>query len=45
MRKKSIRSYNDRELRAVRDEEQSKWWFSMLDILGINVDIGHLLML
>ena len=34
MRKLSIRFYNDREVRAVWDDEQSKWWFSVLDIVG-----------
>ena len=31
--KKSIRFYNDRMVRAVWDEEQSKWWFSATDIV------------
>ena len=31
--KKSIRFYNDREVRAVWDEEHSKWWFSAVDIV------------
>lgn len=31
--KKSIRFYNDRMVRAVWDEEQSKWWFSAIDIV------------
>ena len=31
--KKSIRCYNDREVRAVWDEEHSKWWFSATDIV------------
>ena len=35
MTKISIRFYNDREVRAVWDEEQSKWWFSVLDIVGV----------
>ena len=26
MTKKSIQFYNDREVRAVRDEEHNKWW-------------------
>ncbi len=33
-RKISIRFYNDREVRAVWDDEQSKWWFSVLDVVG-----------
>lgn len=31
--KKSIRFYNDHEVRAVWDEENSKWWFSATDIV------------
>ena len=27
-----------RELRAVRDEEQAKWWFSVLDIVAVLPD-------
>lgn len=30
----SIRFYNDHEVRAVWNEEASKWWFSVLDIVG-----------
>ena len=33
MNKKSIRFYNDHEVRAVWDEEHSKWWFSATDII------------
>jgi len=33
MTKKSIRFYNDYEVRAVWDEENSKWWFSATDIV------------
>lgn len=32
--KLSIRFFNDREVRAVWDDENSKWWFSVLDIIG-----------
>ena len=35
MTKISIRFYNDREVRAVWDEKNSKWWFSVLDIVGV----------
>ncbi len=35
MNKVSIRFYNDREVRAIWDEEHSKWWFSALDIIGV----------
>ena len=31
--KKSIRFFNDREVRAVWDDEHNKWWFSVLDII------------
>ena len=31
--KKSIRFFNDREVRAVWDDENSKWWFSATDIV------------
>ena len=34
MSKKSIRFFNDREVRAVWDEEHSKWWFSATDIVS-----------
>lgn len=35
MSKVSIRFYDDREVRAIWDEENSKWWFSVLDIVGV----------
>ncbi len=35
MSKVSIRFYNDREVRAIWDEENAKWWFSVLDIIGV----------
>lgn len=31
--KTSIRFFNDREVRAVWDEDQNKWWFSATDIV------------
>lgn len=31
--KKSIRFFNDREVRAVWDDANSKWWFSAIDIV------------
>ena len=34
MSKQSIRFYHDHEVRAVWDEDHSKWWFSVLDIIG-----------
>lgn len=35
MSKISIRFFNDREVRAVWDEEYSKWWFNVVDIVSI----------
>lgn len=34
MGKKSIRFFNNREVRAVWDEENAKWWFSATDIVS-----------
>ena len=31
----SIRFFDDREVRSVWDEENAKWWFSVLDIVGV----------
>ena len=36
--KKSIRFYKDHEVRAVWDEEEAKWWFSIVDIVGAITD-------
>ncbi|MEN9400214.1 MAG: hypothetical protein RL632_1317 [Bacteroidota bacterium] len=33
--KLSIRFFDDREIRAIWDEEKAKWWFSVLDIVGV----------
>ena len=33
MNKKSIRFFNDREVRAVWDDDHNKWWFSATDIV------------
>lgn len=35
MSKISIRFFNDREVRTVWDEENSKWWFNVVDIVSI----------
>ncbi len=35
MNKISIRFFDDREVRAVWDDDNSKWWFSVLDIVGV----------
>lgn len=34
----SIRFFDDREVRAVWDEEKNKWWFSVLDIIAVLTD-------
>lgn len=34
MEKVSIRFYNDHEVRAVRNESDSKWYYSVLDVIG-----------
>lgn len=31
----SIRFFDDKEVRAVWDDENAKWWFSVLDIVGV----------
>lgn len=35
MQKVSIRFFEDLEVRAVWDEENSKWWFVVVDIVGV----------
>ena len=38
----SIRFYKDHKVRAIWDEEQNQWWFSVLDIVGaINEQDDH----
>lgn len=34
----SIRFFDDREVRAIWDEENVKWWFSVLDIVAVLTD-------
>ncbi len=34
----SIRFFDDREVRALWDAENSKWWFSVLDIIAVLTD-------
>ncbi len=36
--KVSIRFFNDREVRALWDEKNAKWWFSVLDIVAVLTD-------
>lgn len=38
MSKVSIRFFDDREVRAIWDDDQSKWWFSVLDIVAVLTD-------
>lgn len=35
MSKISIRFFDDKEVRAVWDDEKSKWWFSVFDIIAV----------
>ena len=35
MSKISIRFFGDKEVRAVWDDEKVKWWFSVIDIVGV----------
>ena len=35
MNKVSIRFFDDQEVRAIWDDMNSKWWFSVLDIVGV----------
>ena len=35
IQKVSIRFWGDREVRAIWDDEQQKWWFSVLDVVGV----------
>ena len=41
MSKMSIRFYNDHEVRAVWDDENSKWWFSAVDIAAAVTDSSN----
>ncbi|MBK8227000.1 MAG: Fic family protein [Flavobacteriales bacterium] len=38
MSKISIRFFDDREVRAVWDEDHAKWWFSVLDMVAVLTD-------
>jgi cell filamentation protein len=37
-KKISIRFFEDREVRAIWDDQNSKWWFSVLDIIAVFTD-------
>ena len=42
MSKKSIRFFNDREVRAVWDDENNCWWFSATDVVrSINDELDY----
>lgn len=34
----SIRFFDNREVRALWDEQNAKWWFSVLDIIAVLTD-------
>ena len=34
----SIRFFDDREVRAVWDDQNARWWFSVLDIVAVLTD-------
>ncbi|MDD5213398.1 MAG: hypothetical protein PHG82_03160 [Candidatus Gracilibacteria bacterium] len=38
MNKVSIRFFDDREVRAIWDDDNSKWWYSIIDIISILTD-------
>ncbi len=38
MDKVSIRFFDDREVRAVWDDQNSKWWYSIIDVIAILTD-------
>ena len=38
MSKISFRFYKDHKVRAIWDEENAKWWFSVVDIVGAITD-------
>jgi len=37
-KKLSIRFFDDKEVRAIWDDNKSKWWFSVVDIVGVLTD-------
>ena len=41
MSKVSIRFFDDRKVRAVWDAQSSKWWFSVVDIVGVLRAVDH----
>ena len=41
MSKISIRFFNDREVRAIWDEANSKWWFSVVDIVAAITEVPN----
>ena len=36
--KSKMRMFEEKEVRSIWDEENEKWWFSILDVIGILVD-------
>ena len=41
LQKISIRFFDDREVRALWDEQNAKWWFSVVDVVGILNQESH----
>lgn len=41
MDKISIRFFDDREVRAIWDEQNSKWWFSVVDVMAVITDSNN----
>lgn len=41
MKKDSLKLFEDRKVRTVWDEEQEKWFFSIVDIVGILTDSSN----
>lgn len=38
MQRVSVRFFNDKEVRAIWDDQNAKWWFSVVDIIGVLTD-------
>lgn len=41
MSKVSIRFFGDKEVRAIWDDGKSRWWFSVVDIIGVLTDSNN----
>ena len=38
-KKESLKLFNDKKVRTVWDDEQEKWYFSVVDVIDILTDI------